>query len=102
MNNEFTKGLFSMDCIEENLEGFSYGNTWNGWACPYFTKENGLLIAELMPNFGMTYDEENDRFVAESDDYDRDEWESVIIDGAKYYPIGNCSWCWYDMTEEAV
>jgi hypothetical protein len=102
MNNEFTKGLFSMDCVEENIEGFSYGNTWNGWACPYFTKESGLLIAKLMPDFGMTYDEENDRFVAESEYYDRDEWESVVIDGAKYYPIGNCSWCWFDMTKEAV
>ena len=74
-----------MDCFEENIEGITYGGTWNGWACPYFTKENGLLIAKLAPNFGLQYDEQNDKFVnslypEDSEYYEQEEWESKTID----------------------
>ena len=93
------KAIFSMDCFDENLEGFTYGNTWNGWACPYFTYDNAMKLATLVPDFGMQYDAKNDKFFAESEYYDREEWESVMIDGQKYYPIGNCSWCWFEMPE---
>ena len=47
---DYKKALFSMDCFDENqpdIEGITYGNTWNGWACPYFTFENALLAAGL-------------------------------------------------------
>lgn len=92
------KAFFSMDCMDANIEGLTYGYTWNGWACPYFTYENALKLAELMPDFRMTYNQETDSFIANSDDQyqDNEEFFSKVIDGVKYYGIGNCSWCWFE------
>ena len=99
---EFVKAKFSMDSFDDNqphIDGMTYGNHWNGWACPYFTLENAMRIATLADGFGITYDPQNDKFIGESEYYDREEWESKIIDGVKYYPIGSHSWCWYQMEE---
>jgi len=95
------KALFSMDCFDENVEGFTYGNYWNGWACPYFTFENAMKLSEIAPDFNMTYDSKNDAFICATDDgfQGDEEFEGIVIDGVKYYPIGNRSWCWFDMTE---
>lgn len=30
-------------------EGYTNGNHWNGWACPYFTREVADQIAMLLP-----------------------------------------------------
>lgn len=92
------KAIFSMDCFDENIEGFTYGNTWNGWACPYFTFDNAMKLTSLVP-FNMWYHQEGDTFLTMSDEIDNEEFNAVIIDGQKYYAIGNCSWCWFDMTE---
>lgn len=112
--------LFSMDCFDDSqphIEGLTYGYTWNGWACPYFTKENGLLIADLMnkdrewcidnqcPVSNLFYSEEKDCFIFVADETDPEDiqdpqiFEATVIDGVKYYGIGNCSWCWYEMQE---
>jgi hypothetical protein len=92
------KAFFSMDCMDENIEGLTYGNTWNGWACPYFTYENALKLAELMPDFNMSYDSKTDTFIANTDDgfETSEEFPAKVIDGVKYYGIGNMSWCWYE------
>lgn len=90
------KALFSMDCMDVNIEGLTYGNTWNGWACPYFTYENALKLGELMPDFFLKYDAETDSFKANSDDNDNEEFTAEVIDGVKYYGVGNMSWCWYE------
>lgn len=48
--------------IEEGpiYEGYTKGNHWNGWACPYFTKEVADQIAREVnadaPDCTMCYD----------------------------------------------
>ena len=114
---EYKKAFFSMDSFDDtkpNIEGITYGNTWNGWACPYFTFENALLISEWvnkdqdyckehqLPIAQMTYDEAKDTFFYVQDldvPSDVDEYEVSIIDGIKYYAIGSHGWCWWNMTE---
>jgi hypothetical protein len=88
------KAFFSMDCMDVNIEGLTYGNRWNGWACPYFTYENAMKIAEVMPDFHMWYDMDNDLFFTTDEETDSEEFFPKLIDGIKYYGIGNCSWCW--------
>lgn len=45
MNKEFYKTKFSMcNEMEDNFEGYTIGDTWNGWATPYFVKEEGLKL----------------------------------------------------------
>ena len=111
------KALFSMDCFDNdqpNIEGITYGSHWNGWACPYFTYENGLLIAKLLnddeqwcidrdlPVSKLIYLGTKDAFMYIDGCYP-DEGEEItpsIIDGVKYYPIGAFGWCWSEVTTE--
>ena len=49
MDHEFKPAKFSMDCFDDSqphIDGMTYGYTWNGWACPYFTFENALIVAK--------------------------------------------------------
>ena len=94
------KAFFSMDCMDVNIEGLTYGNRWNGWACPYFTYENAMKIAEVMPDFHMWYDMDKDLFFTTDEETDPEEFCPKIIDGIKYYGIGNCSWCWDEIRTE--
>jgi len=103
VEKKLKKAVFSMDCLpdgkEGNIDGMTYGYTWNGWACPYFTYENAMRLAELAPDLHLWYYIEKDSFITTDESYDPQEFEAMIIDGVKYYPIGNYSWCWFDMTE---
>lgn len=43
------KAFFYLDCIEgRRFEGYTLGQTWNGWACPYFTEKVGKEIIESL------------------------------------------------------
>lgn len=118
MKQTYTKALFSMDSFDENqpdIEGITYGHTWNGWACPYFTFENALIVAKhinqdqdyckehQLPISSLTYSEEKDTFFYVPDSEvpsEVDDYKGFLVDGVKYYAIGSHSWCWWDVTEE--
>lgn len=89
----------------EFFEAYSTGETWNGWKCPYFTKEVAdKLMTYLLKEGAMEkayYDAEKDAYVLHVADADADEievWESEITkindEIIKVYPIGVFSWCW--------
>lgn len=42
---------FSMDPFAEKVfDGLASGETWNGWACPYFNLEQaGVLLKHINP-----------------------------------------------------
>jgi hypothetical protein len=95
---------FSIDTISDVLlDGFSSGETWNGWDCPYFTFEQAQKVIEAFntsqqiggENVKARYDTEQDAFCfffessGESEDFPAEE-----IDGQKYYPIGAGCWIW--------
>ena len=91
-------------------EGYTKGNHWNGWACPWFTKETALEIADahnalmnefnaLLPNNKSyaIYNETEDTFIF----YGYDEAETEEFKGKDFtingktlhlYPIGNGCW----------
>lgn len=60
------KGKFQ---IEDGsiYEGYTNGNHWNGWACPYFTRQIAEQIAREVnadaPDCTMCYDKANDAFI---------------------------------------
>ena len=62
------KAQFSMEGFNEKFIGYTYGETWNGWNCPYFTKNE---CKKILSSFIDTnedsgfylYDEKNDRFI---------------------------------------
>src|SRR5690606_22792119 len=42
----FRRGRFEIADVQGPYDGFSRGETWNGWAVPYFEREAALRIAE--------------------------------------------------------
>ena len=80
---------------DQSFEGYSNGEEWNGWACPYFTFEVGQKILRAHNFNGMNgmFDETADRFVFENGN-EEEFYPAITVDGKKLYPIGNCSWIW--------
>lgn len=94
------------------FEGFTAGQTWNGWACPYFTLDNAKKV---MAEFGgeeipadqpfkkdadqWYYDSKKDAFRVNCDQYN-DPYEmpgeDVEHNGQtiRVYAIGNGCWVW--------
>jgi len=89
--------------------GYTFGDLWNGWECPYFPRESADAIAlEMNAGLGaegITYDPERDAYVinAEAYGYDPGDEPEIVkaerIPGADVpvYAIGNRSWCWEEV-----
>lgn len=99
--------LFSIDDGPE-FEGFHKGDRWNGWACPYFTHEVALQIAEhtnTEPDYQLVFDKDADvwKWVT-VDDVDDEPWEferqTIVVNGEEIsvFAIGAYGWVW-DVTE---
>lgn len=104
------RGMFSIDdgggdTALGPYAGYTRGQTWNGWACPYFTKEVADQLAALWnrePTNGMgcTYDAASDTytFLDTQNDMEPDTYtgEDHEVNGQtlRLYPIGNGSWVW--------
>lgn len=71
------------------------GESWNGWECPYFTKEQGEALLRSPGFESGRYDSEQDAFVFPCDEEgEPDVWPAVEVDGVKYYGIGAGCWIW--------
>ena len=76
---------------------------WNGWNCPYFTKE---VADEIVDHFAdpaiLRYDEGNDVYVYYNENMDETDYyeptEIIAPDGIrKVYPIGSWFWTWEEV-----
>ena len=89
--------------IEEGnvYPGYTFNRYWNGWDCPYFTKETALEICnEYEVCF---YEEETDTFYCNGD-YGKEEiglpTEINTPDGKlKVYDFGVAGWIWSEVEE---
>jgi hypothetical protein len=99
---------FSLDPFNiRSFDGYSLDESWNGFACPYFTFEQAHCVVDVCRRFGIRawYEEESDQFVFvdEDESSERNECEmfsATVIDGAKLYPIGAFSWIWEEIGVE--
>jgi len=91
-----------------SFEGYTKGETWNGWSCPYFTFEQSKKVLEIynqfckiiQKDFLAYYDSEIDAFIFPS--FEEIEVYSVLVEkGIKYYPIGSFAWIWEDMEDNS-
>lgn len=79
------------------LDAFITGATWNGWECPYFTRQQGEALLKCPEFEEGRYDPKRDAFVFEctSDpECDDEVYPAVEVDGVKYYGIGAGCWIW--------
>jgi hypothetical protein len=90
-------------------EGYTKGDTWNGFSCPYFETDVAKDVAEQYVRIheddgsGRTaeYDPEREVFRFYEPVYDEwDEVKPVEVDGLKLYPIGAYSWSWSEVRDE--
>lgn len=96
-----------------SFTGYTFNQYWNGWDCPYFTKE---IAMEVCKEFSYKYDEEiecrcfydeaTDTFYCEDDntDYGKQEigtpTEINTPDGKlKVYDFGVAGWIWSEDDE---
>lgn len=94
------KAIFNLDGSKP-FEGLTFGHAWNGWACPYFTFDVGLKIQEMVGDC-LKYSKDKDAFIFDVLDDEPEEYSAKIINGEKYYPIGNSSWCWDKVEKEEI
>lgn len=101
---QIRRGLFSLD-DGPSYAGYTADQTWNGWACPLFTKEVADQIAvawahDPLSQMAGTYDATTDTY-AFLDPENEDEpalypGEDHVVDGQplRLYPIGAGCWVW--------
>lgn len=93
------KTVFTIDVSEKYYEGYTDNRLWNGWECPWFTKEVADKMIDDLNKEGVKskYDTETDTYIVNFEDLDTiDEFEGYdveTVDGVQHlYPIG--AWCW--------
>lgn len=110
---EYKKAIFTGDGIRAEVEGFTNGFSWNGFVCPYFTKETtDSIFTEL-----EEIEYQKVWYVAETDTYYISwQWfglsseEDIVsftgtdieVEGeiVHVYCLGEM--CWYEKEEEEV
>lgn len=89
----------------EYYEGYHIkGNTWNGWAMPYFEKRIADLITHNFStrDFQIVYDKYTDCYICKTIENDKVSQIDVVekkiintIDGEKQvYDFGSIGWTW--------
>ena len=96
---------FIMDTFGDVIfEGFTQGETWNGWARPYFTFEQAQQIVAAYNSQGgqASYDNAEDVFSFKFGEDEIDIFPAESIKGQKLYPIGAGCWIWEEAYKEAL
>jgi hypothetical protein len=100
---------FVIESLGETVfDGYTQGEDWNGWACPFFTFEQAQRIVDAHNEHGIKawYDEAADLFafdLNQTGDDDVDAFPSVALEGRTLYPIGSGCWIWEEeQAEESV
>lgn len=92
--NEFEDGLF-VCCDDKTYRGkYRPSIRWNGWACPYFTRETAEAILRDIPDSTYRYDESRDMLILQYMNDEPQEWEGLLFDGVTMYAIGSHDWTW--------
>lgn len=101
------KKLFTVDGFAEAYIGYTGGDRWNGWDCPYFEVAEALEIMKEFnkcAEFPMFYDKITDSFcIDNTEDKIFEEWKGTNYEteeGVKHlYGIGANSWVWDAINE---
>lgn len=98
MRNTMRKTNFQICDDDRIYEGYTDGTLWNGWECPWFTKEVADRIMQDLKcdDVETEYDENTDSYIVRTIDDIEDVFDGEYVnteDGTKFlYPIG--AWCW--------
>ena len=98
------RSVFTIDSFADAYIGYTSGYLWNGWATPYFEKDEAERVVASyneLAELPIYYDAKIDAFkIDELMGFDGTEWQGEDIqteDGIKHlYGIGAYSWVWDD------
>jgi hypothetical protein len=99
---------FSHDSLgDSKFRGYTRDESYNGFACPYFSYDQAVLILQAWLEHGLAanYDENTDEFVFEvsggeaGNEFQR--FGAIYADGVKLYPIGVFDWIWEEIENSA-
>jgi hypothetical protein len=100
--NDYRPGMFHNDGFYDvvfpgGVPGFHDGQTWNGWAMPFLTRETAERVAPLHDG---VYDPALDAFRTPDGFGGEDLWpgqDITFADGtsAHVYPLGAGFWTWH-------
>jgi len=102
---EVHPGRFDVDGEFGPLDGYTAGQTWEGWACPYFTPAVATQIATFWQQgiLSATFDGATDTYTFRDPENDggkcyRVEGEDHTYAGQTLhlYSIGHRYWCWVE------
>jgi len=91
------------------FQGWTRGETWNGWACPRFERDAALRIVASMNDElpdTMAYDDATMviTYIPDGDLDAKDEWLPELLETAEgprfVYAIGAWAWVWDDVTDD--
>lgn len=85
------EGTFSID-EEPSFEGWTMGQTWNGSACPYFTKET----AEEVIAWALSTRDDKEVSEDHEENYDLVMPDPVKTPYGDLYPVGHSMWTWWE------
>jgi hypothetical protein len=94
------KACFQIETFPgKTFEGYTNGEEWNGWSSPYFDFNEAMKIVEAHEkalNIQIRYEEVEDKFTFEFPGK-TEEYQAVVIEDKKLYPIGNSVWIWEEV-----
>ena len=93
------KAKFEVEGVEAEFNGWTDGNSWNGWAMPHFEFNEAKRVVDVITDSKGRYDAEQDCFVTTDTDGEDEVWESQTItllgnQQVKVYGVGAGSWIW--------
>lgn len=99
-------GRFEIEGLDGQYDGFSRGESWNGFAVPYFSFHEACRIARDYAAQPAGIDGQPESHVDEGRAVIRlfepscgewDEYEAVDVGGQSLYPIGTNVWTWSEV-----
>lgn len=99
-------GRFVIDGVDGVFAGFTRGESWNGWAVPYFTLAEALRVAEgyaaqpAGPDGQALAEHDAERSLIRLYDPSNGEWDEygpVEMEGHQLYPVGAQGWTWEEV-----
>ncbi len=102
----FHKGRFIIEDWFGPFEGWTAGQRWNGWECPYFDFDTAIRMVDAWNNTAFGDEEYQARYDAARDEFcfrdgGLEEWDcfgakTIESEGkdVKVYPIGAFCWIW--------
>ena len=102
------KTVFTIGEFPKAYIGYTEGNSWNGWATPYFALDEAKRVAEGFnecAEYPMQYDEVYDQFyILDTETEELETWKGINVptpEGIKHlYGIGAYSWVWDEANDQ--